>query len=428
MWFGTTSAPRQKDRPLRNNTRIAAAVAVVLAGVLGVGSAAVADSGYPSQSQVNQARQQVGQARSSLASARGAYAAAESAASRAEQAAEIAAERYNEAMWRLGLAQAATRRAVEHAEAMHQQVAQQRVGIADLVVRSYQQGAELDGLTAFLNSGGPVQALENAGVVNMAGDSMKAQYDRFVALSSAADAAQQRASAAQAQQQKVAAAAKTARSAASAAAGRSQALLHKAAAHRDVLVKALATAEHTSVALASQRQAALERIAREKAAAQRRAEEARQAAQAAAQASSGGSSGGSSAGTSAPPSQLPAPSNRAVAAVIAYAKAQLGKPYRWAAAGPDSFDCSGLTLMAWRQGGIDLVHYSGSQYAAGTPIPVSAARPGDLYFWSYNGRPSGIHHVALALGNGEFIEAPHTGAFVRYNNVSNWYPDFAVRL
>lgn len=415
---------------MRNNTRIAGAVAVALVGVLGVASAAVADNGYPSQNQVDQARQQVDQARSGLTSARGAYARAENAANQAEQQAEVATERYNAAMWQLGVARAAARRAVQHADAMHQQVAQQRTGIADLVVRSYQQGAELDGLTAFLNSGGPLQALENAGVVNMAGDSMKAQYDRFVALSSAADAAQQKASAAQAQQQQVTAAADTARSAAAAAAGRAETLLRKAAAHRDVLVRALAVAEHTSVALASQRQAALEQIARERAAAQRRAQEARQAAQAAANANSGnGSAGGSgsSAGSSAP-SGLPAPSNRAVAAVIAYAKAQLGKPYQWAAAGPNSFDCSGLTMMAWRQGGINLVHYTGSQYDAGTPIPVADARPGDLYFWSYNGTVAGIHHVALALGNGEFIEAPHTGAFVRYNNVSNWYPDFAVRL
>jgi cell wall-associated NlpC family hydrolase len=85
-------------------------------------------------------------------------------------------------------------------------------------------------------------------------------------------------------------------------------------------------------------------------------------------------------------------------------------------------------MMAWRQGGISLPHFSGAQYDAGTPIPVADARPGDLYFWSYNGRPSGIHHVALALGNGAFIEAPHTGAFVRYNNVSDFYPNFAVRL
>jgi cell wall-associated NlpC family hydrolase len=59
---------------------------------------------------------------------------------------------------------------------------------------------------------------------------------------------------------------------------------------------------------------------------------------------------------------------------------------------------------------------------------VSDARPGDLLFWSSNGAPSGIHHVALYLGDGRFLEAPHTGADVRYNSIYSWYPDFAVRL
>ncbi|MEP7090296.1 MAG: C40 family peptidase, partial [Nocardioidaceae bacterium] len=108
--------------------------------------------------------------------------------------------------------------------------------------------------------------------------------------------------------------------------------------------------------------------------------------------------------------------------------AQLGEPYRWGAAGPGSWDCSGLTMGAWGAAGRSLPHYSVAQYAAGTPIPVGEAKAGDLYFWSSNGSPSGIHHVALALGGGRFIEAPHTGANVRYNSVYAWYPDFAVRL
>jgi cell wall-associated NlpC family hydrolase len=85
-------------------------------------------------------------------------------------------------------------------------------------------------------------------------------------------------------------------------------------------------------------------------------------------------------------------------------------------------------MMAWRAGGISLPHFSGAQYDAGTPIAVSDAEPGDLLFWTSNGRPSGIHHVALYLGGGQFIEAPHTGADVRYNSIYDYYPNFAVRL
>ena len=115
-------------------------------------------------------------------------------------------------------------------------------------------------------------------------------------------------------------------------------------------------------------------------------------------------------------------------AALAYARQQLGEPYRWGATGPTSWDCSGLTMRAWESAGKYLPHYSVAQYDAGTPIPVGEARAGDLLFWTSNGRPSGIHHVALYLGDGDFIEAPHTGADVRYNSIYAWYPDFAVRL
>jgi len=415
---------------LQQVTRLSSAIAIALTVTLGVGGAALADGGYPTQQQVDQARQHVTETRTSLGSARAAYTRATTAADRAEQQAEIASEAYNGAMWRLSLARTATRKAVAAATAAQAKVRDQRIGIADLVVRSYQDGAELNELSAFLNSGGPTEALENAGVVNMAGDSLKADYDRYVQLSDAADAAQQKAATAEQVQEKNATAARAARASAAAAAAHAETLAHDAAARRNALVKTLATAEHTSIALANKRQAALEAIARKKAeeAAKRAAAAAAKKAAAEQAAANAQGSGDENGGPADVPSSLPVPSSGAVAAAIAYAKAQLGKPYLWAAAGPSRFDCSGLTMMAWREGGISLPHFSGAQYDAGTPIPVSQARPGDLYFWSYNGRPSGIHHVALALGDGAFIEAPHTGADVRYNNVSAWYPNFAVRL
>jgi len=117
----------------------------------------------------------------------------------------------------------------------------------------------------------------------------------------------------------------------------------------------------------------------------------------------------------------------AVQRAIAYAKRQLGKPYQWAGSGPATFDCSGLTMRAWAAGGKALAHFTGAQFAASTRISMTDARPGDLLFWSSNGSPSGIHHVALYLGGGQFIEAPHTGANVRYNSIYNWYPDFVAR-
>lgn len=103
----------------------------------------------------------------------------------------------------------------------------------------------------------------------------------------------------------------------------------------------------------------------------------------------------------------PAPSERARVAVEA-ALDQVGEPYQWGAAGPDSFDCSGLTMWSWAQAGVALPHNSGAQYAATTRVDQSDWEPGDLIF---AGSP--IHHVGMYIGNGQMVEAPYTGAFVQ---------------
>lgn len=108
------------------------------------------------------------------------------------------------------------------------------------------------------------------------------------------------------------------------------------------------------------------------------------------------------------PANLPAPSGRAGAA-IAFARSQLGKPYRYAATGPDSYDCSGLTMAAWGAAGVSMPHYSGAQYTSFPRVPLGALQPGDLVFYG----PGGGSHVAMYLGDGLMIESPHTGAVVR---------------
>ncbi len=102
-----------------------------------------------------------------------------------------------------------------------------------------------------------------------------------------------------------------------------------------------------------------------------------------------------------------APSKRAAAAV-AFAYAQLGKPYRWGATGPDAFDCSGLTQAAWRAAGVALPRTSYSQVGAGTRIPADRLAPGDLVFYY-----SGLTHVGLYVGNGQIIHASRPRAPVR---------------
>ena len=108
------------------------------------------------------------------------------------------------------------------------------------------------------------------------------------------------------------------------------------------------------------------------------------------------------------PAGPPPPVGHGASAAVATAEAQIGKPYVYGAAGPDSFDCSGLTMYAWRAGGVSLAHSSQSQYSETTHIPISAVQAGDLLFYY-----SDIHHVAMYVGGGMMVEAPHTGANVR---------------
>jgi cell wall-associated NlpC family hydrolase len=111
----------------------------------------------------------------------------------------------------------------------------------------------------------------------------------------------------------------------------------------------------------------------------------------------------------------PGPSQAATIAVQA-ALSRVGDPYVWGAAGPDAFDCSGLVMWAYAQAGIYLPHYSGSQYADTTHIPMSDLEPGDLVFPADPGE-----HVAMYIGNGEIVQAPYTGADVQVVPLTSFY-------
>ena len=98
----------------------------------------------------------------------------------------------------------------------------------------------------------------------------------------------------------------------------------------------------------------------------------------------------------------------AAGAAVAYAYAQIGKPYVYGAAGPASFDCSGLTKAAWAAAGVTLPHSAARQYSSMPHLTRANLAPGDLVFYY-----SDIHHVAIYIGNGMVIHAPHTGDVVR---------------
>jgi cell wall-associated NlpC family hydrolase len=112
----------------------------------------------------------------------------------------------------------------------------------------------------------------------------------------------------------------------------------------------------------------------------------------------------------APPSQYQG--------VVAYAMQELGTPYVWGGAAPGGFDCSGLVMWAYAQVGVSLPHSSYAQFNYGVSVSSDQLEPGDLVFFD------GLGHVGMYIGGGQFIEAPHTGAFVQISSLASRMGDY----
>ena len=111
--------------------------------------------------------------------------------------------------------------------------------------------------------------------------------------------------------------------------------------------------------------------------------------------------------------------SRTALLAIEAAQTQMGKPYMYGAAGPDSWDCSGLTQWAFAQAGVLIPRTAADQYAAiPTKVALGQIEPGDLLFWATDTTdPTTIHHVAIYVGNGLMLDAPHTGTNVQVQPV-----------
>ncbi|MFI9269556.1 C40 family peptidase [Kitasatospora sp. NPDC052896] len=337
--------------------------------------------------------------------------------------AEQAVEAYDGARVRLDKAQATALEATAHGSAAEAARAAAAEDAARLAAAMYRSGGvpELSAINALLGTPGPQAAGVQAEAVGQAGNSTRQILDAATSSAAAAAEAGRAARSAAAEATRAADAVEHTKAEAQARVTAQQARVTALAGRREGLLAALAQARHTTVELARQRQEASEALAA------RQAEKAAKATAAAAVAR---------------PAAPPAPAvtdddrprngaawtERGARAAIAFARSKLGLPYVWGGEGPRGYDCSGLTMLAWAQGGKHLTHFAADQYAESTPVAYRDLRPGDLVFWSHTGKAADIHHVAVYVGDDQIIEAPHTGAVIK--QASLWImgpPDFYAR-
>lgn len=114
------------------------------------------------------------------------------------------------------------------------------------------------------------------------------------------------------------------------------------------------------------------------------------------------------------PTGVSASSSPVAAAACAYAEAQIGKPYRYGATGPDAYDCSGLIYAAYKSAGMTIPRTTAGQIIGGKSVPKAELQPGDLVF-PYPG------HVFLYVNGGQCVEAPHTGTAIHWTNIYSFF-------
>lgn len=433
--------PCASGRPQRHRrAALATTAAVLLLG--GASLPAVADpgsddgEGTPTRAEVEAAQEAVGEQKRTVADVRTDLLLANQRLEKAAIQAAQAAEAYNAARWKLREARAEARAAEDRQARAEQDLSRHEAIYNELVATTYEMSPELSTLSAIIEQDGAKGLIETANTTYQVSSSMEEIESAYRASLELAELAGDQADRARDRASDLAGQAAAARAHAQARADAAAAEADRIARRKDELLAELADLQHISVRLAARRQAALEQRAQEQAAAAAAAaaEQAAQEAEHQEQDQQPGSTPTDQGGPEPegdpeqqpepdpqPDPDPPAPSGGASVA-ISFARAQLGEPYRWGADGPDSWDCSGLTMRAWQAGGTYLPHYSVGQYADSSPISSSELQPGDLVFWGSSTDPGSIYHVALYLGGGRIIHAPRTGRPVTEDSMYYWIP------
>ncbi|BAJ29317.1 MULTISPECIES: C40 family peptidase [Kitasatospora] len=380
---------------------------------------------YPSADDVSRARADADAKAADAAAAQARLAADRAELDRAGQAAEQAVEAYNGALVHLARARAAAEAAAGRsaaAEAAHAEAADRAAGLLGEI---YRQGAspQLSAVNALLGARGTAPLSAQAAAIGTAGARTRQILDDATATAKAAAEAADAARSAEEAARTAAGTVRTAKEQAQRRVADQQTRVAETARRQEALLAELAAARDTTVELERQRQQALDAIAA------REAEEAARRAEAEAAAAAAAAAAEEAARHHAAPQQRESAwSAGGSAAALAFARSVIGLPYIWGGEGPQGYDCSGLTMMAWRLGGKNLTHFAADQYAESTPVSYAQLRPGDLVFWTKTGRAADIHHVAIYLGDDQMIEAPRPGTAIK--QASLWImgrPDFYAR-
>ena len=420
-------------RPQGRGSRLAAALvlAMALGGVTAQVAIADDDADVPTRKQVREANQAVDEQTLDVEGIQQALNAANDRLEAASIAAAQAAEEFNGARWEAKQARGESRRAAAVALEAAEDAERQRDAYQDTLVTSYTHGTSLGALSSVVESDGLSELVQRSATMRNSESAMDAKYDDFVAAQSKADDAAEVAEDALDEAEDAEESARDARDAAQVAADDAAVAAQDIAAEKTDLIARLAELKGISIELAERRQSGLEARAAEEAA-ERAARDAQREADPEPPADPEPTESPTEPEPQEPPADPdptppPAPGGGAQAA-IAFARAQLGEPYHWGAAGPGSWDCSGLTMGAWSAGGKSLPHYSVAQYQQSTAITAAQLQPGDLVFWGSSSSSSSIYHVALYVGDGRIIHAPRTGRPVSEESMYYWItPNFYAR-
>ncbi len=352
----------------------------------------------PSQAQINAAENQVRQHQAALGAEQGRLSAASAELTKLQTQAEVLIERYDQAQVNEQRAASAYKVTEARLRQAERQQAASRLRVARLAAQQFESGGGFSPVTAMLgDADGPQAYLRQVGMGQALAESGTETLAANQANNAVATVFRTQAHKLLVAKQAGLRAANDLKVAIQAAVSRQQTFVKLTKGKRNKLAGELATAQSTASSLKAARQAALAAAAAERAAA------------------AGGPSGSSQVPSWAWGSGASADQGDIAAN---WALTQLGKPYLWGGTGPGSFDCSGLTMVAWAHAGVQLLHYTGYQWQEGPHVPFNQLRRGDLLFYATNtSDPGTIHHVAIYIGNGMMVNAPYTGAFVRIDSM-----------